>query len=875
MPRPALTFAQRDFSAGQVAENAARSDDVKLVRKGLKEALNIRLRSPRGLSPRFGRDVVYTDEGRTQTFRFGVGLEFRVTFGDGTVKIRDAATGDVVFEASGYPWTLSTVRQINCANLEREIIVTFPGHKPYVINKRATISTLFPNAAGSIIGSLGSMANAFDGNSNQAFANSAGNATGLGLDSAQGFIGKSLLTRRRIGKAVVYGGNNTGYNYTGAGQPVVITLRAKTGAAPTSSDFLTAGTELATTSFTNSAATNSKTLNSSDTTSEWDHIWITLQVGGSSGLCFAEIEYWSPSGDEAWASNAFAFAQNAINAKRQPYFKFAQGAVTMTPAALTGNGVTVTFSAPVLTASHVGVSFRYGGRELVCATYVSPTEGTFNIIEDLPPTHNVTVGSTLGFRIGDLAIGASSDCEALILDITSSTVMKCVYLKRFAGFTASEKVATETAVTTFSSTASTTTAGIVVWDEAAMSDVRGWPRSVSQDRNRIIFTDLPLIAHAVAWSGIGFYNDFLPGADATNAMFEYAPNEVRVKHVIGGPDEIVLTDKGVFYVPISESNPLAPGSVIFKKVGSLGAGDVAPVEMDQGIVFGGAGGSSIIAVLPTGQQSAPWELRDVSRYHAGLISDLVALAVQSGSSSSADQVLWALNGDGTAVYGRLDPDNQWLGFLRYECAGLIEWISPFGSEVLLNVAYDLGSDTARVVERVNEDRYIDACIDINAPGDLLAGGVGEGPLWMFAGLTVDLMLGRRYLGQRAVDSNGDIVEQAGDDFSADGIVAGFKFTARVKQFLPNADEGEAKGQRMSRRKIKKAIITVQDATEFAFMGRTFASFRASDPGDGDPPLLSTSFTARSRGRAYDPETIFEKSVPGPCTVIEMAGEVTI
>lgn len=873
MPRPALTFAQRDFSAGQVAENAARSDDVKLVRKGLKEALNIRLRSPRGLSPRFGRDVVYTDEGRTQTFRFGVGLEFRVTFGDGTVKIRDAATGDVVFEASGYPWTLSTVRQITCANLEREIIVTFPGHKPYVINKRATISTLIPNAAGTIIGSLNAMSQAFDGNSNQTYLNSAG-TTNAG--SASGFIGKTMLTPRRIGKAVVYGSNNSGYNYWGDTSTINISLRAKTGAAPTISDYTTAGTQLASTSFSNTNSTNSKTLNSSDTTTQWDHVWIVVQNSpGNSGTCFAEIEFWTPSGDESWSSAAFAFAQNAINAKRQPYFKFAQGAVTMTPAALTGNGVTVTFSAPVLTASHVGVSFRYGGRELVCATYVSPTEGTFNIIEDLPPTHNVTVGSTLGFRIGDVAFGASSDCQALILDITSSTVMKCVYLKRFAGFTTSEKIATDTAVTTFSSTASTTTAGIVVWDEAAMSDVRGWPRSVSQDRNRIIFTDLPLIAHAVAWSGIGFYNDFLPGADTTNAMFEYAPNEVRVKHVIGGPDQIVLTDKGVFYVPISESNPLAPGSVIFKKIGSLGAGDVAPVEMDQGIVFGGDGGSSIIAVLPTGQQSAPWELRDVSRFHAGLISDLVALAVQSGSSSSADQVLWALNGDGTAVYGRLDPDNQWLGFLRYEATGLIEWLSTFGSEVLLNVAYDLGAETGRLVERVNESRYIDGCVDINDPGDLLAGAPGEGPLWMFAGLTVDLMLGRRYLGQRAVDSNGDLVEQAGDDFSADGIVAGFKFTARVKQFLPNADEGEAKGQRMSRRKIKKAIITVQDATEFAFMGRTFASFRASDPGDGDPPLWSSSFTARSRGRAYDPETIFEKSAPGPCTVIEMAGEVTI
>lgn len=872
MPRGALTFVQRDFSAGQVAEAAARSDDVKLVRKGLKEALNIRLRSPRGFDPRFGRDVIYNDEGRTQTFRFGVDLEFRVTFGDGTVTVRDAATGDVVYTHGSYPWTLSTVHQITCVNLEREIIVCFPGSRPYVINYRSAVETQYSYSAGTVIGDLnfqGGRNAAFDGNLNKAFASCASYNS---VFITTMYVGKTFTSPRRIGKVIVRGSTDTGYDAFTGPATITLSLYGKNGAAPTGP---TDGTQLGTTSFSDNNLPNEKTINSNDLATEFDHLWVAIS-SGNSGMCIADVRFFTPSGAEAWASANFDFAINAISAKRQPYYKFAQPAVTMTPSALTGNGITITFSAPVLTSAHVGVSFRYGFRELVCATYVSPTEGTFNVIEDLPPTHNVTVASTLGFRIGDIAIGASSDCQALILDITSSTVMKCILLKRYAGFTSSEKVATETAVTTWSSTSATTHAASTIWDEAAMSAVRGWPRSVSQDRNRIIFADLPLISNAVAWSGIGIYNDFLPGADPTQAIFEYAPNEVRVKHVIGGPDEIVLTDRGVFYVPISETNPLAPGSVIFKKIGSLGAGGVAPVEMDQGIVFGGVSGNSIIAVLPTGQQSAPWELRDISRYHAGLISGLRALAVQSGGSNSSDQVLWAVNGDGTAVYGRLDPENQWLGFLPVSGTGLIEWISTFGSDVVLNVAYDNGPGYSRVVEQLNEDRYIDACIDINDPNPLLEGDPGDGPLHKFADLNVDLMLGRRYLGRRAVDSNGDLVELPGDDFSAEGIVAGFAFTSRVKQYLPNADEGEAKGQRMARRKVKKAVITVQDATEFKFMGRTCASFRANDPGDGDPPLWNDTFLARSRdGRSYDPETVWEKTVPGPATVIEMSGEVSV
>jgi hypothetical protein len=868
MPRPAIAYVQNDFSAGQVTANAARSDDVKLVKKGLKQATNCRLLSPRGFAPRFGRDVIYNEEGRTETVRFGVGLEYRITFGDGTVTIRDKATGEIVFEEDGYPWALATLEQIVWASLDREIVVCFPDSAPYVINYRAAVSTQISYGAGTVFAgaSFSRTANAFLGLTTQSVTTCAF-GTGVGPH----YIGKSFSTPRTIGQCIVFPSSDNGFESSfSVIWSITLSLYAKQGAAPTSS---TDGTLLATVG-PFAETTSSKTLTSSDTTTEFDHVWLVISAQNQ-GVAISDIAFFTGAGAEAWASNPFEFAQNAIDAVRQPYYKYAQPAVTLAPSALSGVGITGTFSAPVLTADHVGVSFRYGFRELVCTAYTSPTQGTFTVIEDLPPTHNVTVGSTAGFRIGDIAIGASSDCQALILDITSATVMKCVYLKRFAGFTSSEKIATETAVTTFSSTSATTHAAIKVWDEAAMSDVRGWPRSVSQDRNRIIFCDLPLLANAVAWSAIGLYNDFLPAAGETDAIFEYAPNNVRVLHVSGGPDEIVFTAAGVFYIPISETNPLIPGSVVFRKIGSLAAGTVKPVEMDQGIVFGAAGGNGIMAVLPTGQQTQPWELRDISRFHAGLISGLRCLAVQAGTDDTAEQYLWAVNADGTAVSGRFDPDNQWIGFVPVEGTGEIGWISAYGSEVILNVTYELDAGSAAVVERINEDRYIDACIDINDPDALLAGDPGTGPLWMFAGLTADVMKGRKYYGQREIDENGDLVELFGDDFSAAGFVAGFGFTATAKQYLPNIDEGQARGQRITRRKIKKAGIHVRDATEFALMGRSFAGYRASDPGEDDPPLWDSFFHARSRGRSHDPETVFEKSVPGPCTVLEMSGEVTV
>lgn len=71
--------------------------------------------------------------------------------------------------------------------------------------------------------------------------------------------------------------------------------------------------------------------------------------------------------------------ENIIN---QPYYKFANSAVTLTPSGVTGT-VTLTASEDVFFAGHAGTRLQIGGKQVEITSYDSPTVVTVNVIEDL------------------------------------------------------------------------------------------------------------------------------------------------------------------------------------------------------------------------------------------------------------------------------------------------------------------------------------------------------------------------------------------------------------------------------------------------------------------------------------------------------------
>lgn len=87
------------------------------------------------------------------------------------------------------------------------------------------------------------------------------------------------------------------------------------------------------------------------------------------------------SGAGVWSLIEWNYFSNG-NVIRQPYFKFAESAVTLTPSGLSGV-ITITASAPVFAEGHENTRIRIGNKEVVITDYDSPTVVSGNVVQTL------------------------------------------------------------------------------------------------------------------------------------------------------------------------------------------------------------------------------------------------------------------------------------------------------------------------------------------------------------------------------------------------------------------------------------------------------------------------------------------------------------
>jgi len=87
-----------------------------------------------------------------------------------------------------------------------------------------------------------------------------------------------------------------------------------------------------------------------------------------------------------WTIAAFAFLEDETShVLRQPSFKFADEAVTLQPSAASGS-ITLTASADVFDAQHVGLRFRLKKKEVTITAVSSPTSATADCVQSLADT---------------------------------------------------------------------------------------------------------------------------------------------------------------------------------------------------------------------------------------------------------------------------------------------------------------------------------------------------------------------------------------------------------------------------------------------------------------------------------------------------------
>lgn len=961
MAIPQVVHAQTDFSSGEVDISLKRNDQHPMLKTSARQMANFRILNSKAITNRPGRSAQFVLPGRTEEVLMSPGNKFFINFQLATPtknaqisvytaspNVANANTGILQFNwvAAAPVWLPSALNKIVWVVYGNSIYITcdfsfsatngaqnpilvltwngLAGNASWSIaqyaealntNQKRTFFyriskagvTMLPSAStgninvtfndpsilsvtyqqnsvtggvpfGTLNGGPGVTA-AFDGNLSKASAacpnltvtGGAGGSVSIDVDIGENYTGAAqvissvvLTPPTDVGFVLAYVSTGGGFfgNVIGS---VTINLRAKNTAPASPSD----GTLLGTVSFNSTDAQNMAPLriSSTDQVSTWNFVWIEI------------------------SANNPGFSSDFPNL----FVSIAQ----MQP-----------FAPSNVTSTLVGTRMRFVDRQILITGITSSLIATATVEETLPGSQVLGFSSdpATTYSIGDEVEGDVTLAKGVVGSINSGANQMTVQL--LAGSTTFNSAADGHIVGPGGSLILATSSGVgnpiavTEWDDEVMNKLRGYPQSVFVDQGRLGFCNFPPVPSAIGWSALGVFTDLYIDGTPDQAIFEIAPGKSQALYVIPGPEnsEFVMCDNAVYYIPITVSDPLKPGSVAFTLLSSDGCAQVQPRISQETIIYINAGGSRVIGILASGAPLRPYYTQDLTENHVHLFKTPIAIAAPTADGQFPERYAYVLNSDGTVAVGKYLVKAGFVqdtpGWLPWNGSGSATWLSALGADVVFCTTYQqTGLPAVTMVELQDATQAMDAAFLVNTPPTALVAPVGQGPLWFLPGGSVSLMdQSTRAMGVYQIDANGFIIPQfaGGENLASLTLVAGQPWVPLIEPWIPSVPGGPDQKQRLTRRRIPRIEIYVQNSTGFLFQrlysgaegenlpvpGTPMAQNRIpmwmQDDDPTKPPIQrERGYAFRPKGRAFDPRVQFLKDTTGTWTINEISTEVTI
>jgi hypothetical protein len=610
-----------------------------------------------------------------------------------------------------------------------------------------------------------------------------------------------------------------------------------------------------------------------------------------------------------WLLTNFAELVEATFQKRTIFFRISPANVTMQPSNTSGNG-TITFSENILVEGMIGTRMEFCGSQLTITGITSGNVASVDIDENLPEgqqlLYNTNVSNGI-FAVGQELIGSESGAIGIITVVVSGNLSVQLLPQsdgNVAFFQSGELAVGPNGSAVLTGSNGISPQAVSTWTDEVMNLFRGFPTSVFFDQSRLGFCNFPALPSGIGWSAINTPTDFFADTATSpdDAIFEFAPNKAQVLYVVPGPEgsEFVFCDIALYYIPISTTSPLAPGSVGFTLLSGDGSAQVQPRLAQQAIIYSNAGQNGVNAVIATGSITQPFNTKMLSNFHQHLFNDIQAIAVPNADGTFLERYAYVLNGDSSIAVGKYDPEGLLqnmpvIGWGPWSGAGIVSYIAAQAETVVFTSSYfGMG-----IVEILDDTQFLDSAISVNSPPAPFAAAqpAGKGPLWFAAGQSVTLIdQVTRVMGTYQIDQNGNIIPQfnGGENLEIASLVAGQPWTMTVEPFAPISSPGQAMNQRLTLRQISLIGIYVINSTGFTFFSLFSAKQTSKTPplgtlqqfsrrtpwNQGDNPTLpptlrETVETWTPPGSSYDPRVAIVKDVPGPLEIQEIAFEISI
>ncbi|MCA1831231.1 MAG: hypothetical protein LC750_00525 [Actinobacteria bacterium] len=584
--------------------------------------------------------------------------------------------------------------------------------------------------------------------------------------------------------------------------------------------------------------------------SEMDYV----QSGNTVFLAHPEMptQVVTRTGAATWSRADFAFFGGAGGRVEQPYYRVQAATITLQPSALTGS-VTLQFSAPYFTVAafsdYVGTRIRYLGREIQITAVTDGDTATGTVIEDLPPTQRLTVGTYVGFAVGHVVTGDTSGAQGVITAIPDGTHIDVVITSRLIKFEAEDLIGPDQVVAV-SAVADISAAAVTDWDEQLIGPVYGYPSCVALHRNRLLFAGHPMVPNGLMASRLGNLYSFDVG-DGTDAdgIFETIGDggASAIVQLFSAEQLLIGTDKGLYYVPEGQANPFRPTSIAFFPFASPWpiTATAKACAFDNGVLW--VSGSLVIIARPTGNLTQSWDAEEVSLLSPHLIDNPTRMAVVSNFNDGPERYALLVNTDGTIVPLQLVQAQRIRNASPWEFDGVVLAVASIDGQIVMTSRRTV--TTARnFLEIFDQNLTLDLAQEFDDLDDLVAD---------YGSATVNVVVGDYSLGTYPL---------AIENPPAGPYTVGFYYDTRT-EILPPAledDEGPIAGD-MSR--IVESHVTVLSSARFAQNGLELAAYQMADDVSAAPPRKDGAQRFQHMGWSVDPTIYITQPDPLPLTVL--------
>ncbi len=376
-----------------------------------------------------------------------------------------------------------------------------------------------------------------------------------------------------------------------------------------------------------------------------------------------------------------------------------------------------------------------------------------------------------------------------------------------------------------------------------------------------------------------FNFDVGTGLDDESIQIQIAENQVsEIKAVESFRHLSIFTSEAELYVPTSENRPLTPSTISVKRQTSYGSSGVNPVDFDGALVYltksKGAVREFVFSDL-----SQAYNSDAISLLSQEMIGTIVDMSAQREAPDQAEAYLYTVNSDGNMAVMVSIRKEQVQGWMQYTTDGTFQNVATVNRRVFALVRRDMplgnGNTESRLfIEEFDNSYHLD-CAEKQTNGSAITNWTitAESGLLNYPDIRnrdVSVKSGNFALGSFPANNSGEITLND----AVTEVEIGIPYTPTMTTLPPEftLQDGITVGQK---RRIVRAVLDLNESLNVKTKGTNILIRRVTDDLSLQPTPLTTRKEVYLLGWSSEGTVTVTQDQPLPLTLNGLLLEVEV